>query len=398
MATLGLIATNNFATNSAPENWREGILRLFPNGSGSLTAFLALLESEKTSDFRYHWWDKAMPLQTAFINNGGGYAVGITTFTIDDSTGPGNDPGKQFRKGHVLLNMRTNEQMLVTSDQSAGTSVTVQRGFGEVAAATINDNDELRVIGNVNEQGGPLPTSVFYDPTERYNYCEIVRTPLSMTRTAMMTHLRTEPQKKQAKIEALMLQSIEMEKSLLWGQRYLTTGTLGKPMAKTRGLVRWITADAPANDNTASGGTLNETELLGYLEPIFRYGSTEKLLLAGSTFLNVLTQIAKSGSQLNLEPGTEVVYGIRLRRFITAFGDLLVKMHPLFNEYSDWRQTGLILDVPNLRYRYVQDLGFFTNRQNPGDDARTDEFLAECGLEVHHAKTHGVIRGVSSFG
>ena len=396
MATLGLIGTGDFAANEAPGNWRQGILRRFPNGSAPLTAILSMLPSEKTSDYKYHWWVKPLPTQTVFVNLAAGYLSTDTTFVVDDSAA--GNPGILFRRGHILQNQRTLEHMKVTSDQAAGTGVTVQRGYGETAAAAINDNDELRCVGNVNEQGGPVPSAILYPPTEKYNLTELFRSPLNVTGTAMNTHLRTEPAKMQAKIEALELMSIEMEKAFLFGERYETTGPNGKPETTTRGIVPWVTADAVANNNAASAGSLDEAELLGYLEPMFRYGSTEKLALCGSTALNVLTRIAKSGSQLNMEPGAEKVYGIRLKRFVTAFGDLLLKMHPLFNEYADWRKLIIVLDLRQIRYRYIRDLQFLTNRQNPGDDAVIDEFLAECGLEVHHAESMGVISNVATFG
>jgi hypothetical protein len=39
---------------------------------------------------------------------------------------------------------------------------------------------------------------------------------------------------------------------------------------------------------------------------------------------------------------------------------------------------------------------YLEHRQNPGDDALKNEWLAECGLELHHAVTHGVIQGVTA--
>jgi hypothetical protein len=71
-------------------------------------------------------------------------------------------------------------------------------------------------------------------------------------------------------------------------------------------------------------------------------------------------------------------------------------MHPLFNLYSDWRKLILIIDLPNVSYRYIDDLMYLEHRQNPGDDALKNEWLAECGLELHHAVTHGVIQGVTA--
>lgn len=398
MALLGMRGTGSYVAESRPKNWREGILRLYPNGQATFTPFLAMVDSEQTSDPEYAWWEKDIPTRTVYVNNGAGYTNAATTFVVDDSLG--GDPGIIFRKGAVLKNMRTKEQYVVASDQTAGTSVVVlTRPMGETAAAALLDNDEIRQVGNAFEEGSDIGNPIQYDPVKRFNYTQIFRTPLNITRTAKKTRLRTEEAKRQAKIEALELQSVDMEFAFLWGERKeLASGAGGMPQRTTRGLVRTIEADAPANDFTVTGGAMDETELLSYLEIVFRFGSTEKLMLAGSTMLNVLTRIAKGGTTLFVDSGSEIVYGIRLRRFMTAFGDLLVKQHPLFNLYTDWRQTGVIVDMANIRYRYIDDLQYLRNRQGPGIDAMKDEFLAECGLEVHHPKTHAIIRGAASFG
>jgi hypothetical protein len=167
-------------------------------------------------------------------------------------------------------------------------------------------------------------------------------------------------------------------------------------MRTTRGLVPWIQALAPQNVTTVAGaGAMTASELLAALEPMYRYGSGEKLWLVGSQALMALTAIAKSGSVLNLEAG-DSVYGIRLQQVVTALGDGYIRMHPLFNLYADWRSMVLVIDLPNIKYRYIDDLMYLEHRQAPGDDALKNEFLAECGFELHHAVTHGVIKNLKA--
>jgi hypothetical protein len=52
--------------------------------------------------------------------------------------------------------------------------------------------------------------------------------------------------------------------------------------------------------------------------------------------------------------------------------------------------------LPHISYRYIDDLMYLEHRQSPGEEALKNEFLAECGLELHHAQTHGVIQGVTA--
>jgi Family of unknown function (DUF5309) len=390
----GLRGSRSYSADAIPKNWREGILRLYPNGGAVLTALSALLEAEQTSDPEFSWWERPLPVREAYT--AGGTAV-VTTLATSLSPGGVGDPGKIFRKGYILQVVGTggtNEKLLVTADQTIGTSVAVQRQFGETIAAIIPADAVLRVVGNANEEGAPTGTPVAVDPTKQFNYTQIFRTPLHITRTAKKTRLRTEDAIVQAQIEALENQAQDMEYGFLFGERLETTGTLGQPMRTTRGIVPWIKALAPGNVTTA-GATITEDQLLTALEPIYRFGSAEKLWLVGSTAMMVLTKIAKNGSQINLEAGDDV-YGIRIRQFVTALGDGYIRMHPLFNLYSDWRKLILIIDLPNVSYRYIDDLMYLEHRQNPGDDALKNEWLAECGLELHHAVTHGVIQGVTA--
>jgi hypothetical protein len=390
----GLRGSRSYSADAIPKNWREGILRLYPNGGAVLTALSALLEAEQTSDPEFSWWERPLPIRETYT--AGGTAV-ATTLATSLSPGGIGDPGKIFRKGYILQVVGTggtNEKLLVTADQTVGTSVAVQRQFGETVAAIIPADAILRVVGNANEEGAPTGTPVAVDPVKQFNYTQIFRTPLHITRTAKKTRLRTDDAIVQAQIEALENQAQDMEYSFLFGERLETTGTLGQPMRTTRGLVPSIKALAPGNVTTA-GATTSEDQLLAALEPIYRYGSAEKLWLVGSRAMMVLTKIAKNGSELNLEAGDDV-YGIRVRQFVTAFGDGYIRQHPLFNLYSDWRGLILVIDLPHVSYRYVDDLMYLEHRQNPGDDALKNEWLAECGLELHHATAHGVIQGVTA--
>ena len=54
-AVLGLRGSGNFNTNERPQNWREYIMYLFPNGEAPLTAVLSLLASQGTDDPQYNW-------------------------------------------------------------------------------------------------------------------------------------------------------------------------------------------------------------------------------------------------------------------------------------------------------------------------------------------------------
>lgn len=395
MAALGLRGTGAFATNGTPgssdqrpKNWREMMLLLFPNGEMPLTALMSKLSSEVTSDPEFNWWEKGLPNQRTLINLEAGYDDNDTALVVDD--------GSIFKKGHVVLVERTKEIMIVGADPTTNT-VTFIRGKGEVAAAAIVDDDPLYIIGTAYEEGADSPNIITYSPTKVYNYTQIFRTTLGQTRTAKKTRLRwdaTGPYR-EAKREALQLHGIEMEKAFLYGQRKEETGPDGMPRRMTRGVRTFITTNVLTDGDT--NGSFNEADFTRIFEEVFRYGSSEKFALMGSTAVSVINNWAKNGAiTVNVDMGTKT-YGMKIAHIVTPFGDLYFKLHPLMSDHPTYRKDMIILDLPFLKYRYVDDTTFKTNVQNPGVDASKDEFLTEAGLEMWHEKAHALVTNLTTF-
>jgi hypothetical protein len=94
----------------------------------------------------------------------------------------------------------------------------------------------------------------------------------------------------------------------------------------------------------------------------------------------------------------ESVYGVKLTEYVTPFGTLMMKMHPLLSQNPTFRSWGLVIDTKNVRYRYLRgrDTQYLKDRQNPGDDVILDELLTEAGLEVNLEQTHAIIKNAST--
>lgn len=391
MPILGLRGTGSFTvTGQRPESWREGILRLYPNGHAPLTALMSMLPSEPTDDPIFHWFQKDLPTERAFINNAAGYSATDTVLKIDDGAGAGL--ARMCKRGTVLLNETTLEQMLVIQDPVDADSITVLRGFGEVAAAAMADDEPVLITGSAYEQGSDVPSAVSYDPTEHKNYVQTFRESLALTRIGMRTRYRTGDAYEQAKLDALEQISIKMEKAFLWGQQNVATIN-GQLIYTMKGLTRFIST----NVFTPAGGNITEDLMDTYMEDAFKYGSGDKLALVGGKFLNALNSLLKGKVTINVVPGNEV-YGMRVREYITAVGGVLyIKLHPLMNIHPEYTKDAIIVDTSFIRYRYIDDLRFIQNRQDPGKDARIDEFLADASLEIQHEKAHAWIKGVTGY-
>jgi hypothetical protein len=391
MALLGLRGSGSFGTpggtDERPKNWREMILLMFPNGEAPLTAFLSKLSDESTDDPEFNWWEKGLPSQRTLVNNGAGYAAGDTSIVVDD--------GSIFKKNHVILVERTNE-IIFTSADPAGNTLTVVRGKGEIVAAAIVDNDPLLIIGSIYEEGAKGISVVSYAPTKQFNYTQIFRTPLYLTRTAKKTRLRydkTGPYR-EAKREALQLHSIEMEKAFLFGQRKEEIGPDGQPRRLTRGFYTWIVTNKLTDIN--ANGIWGDRDFTVLWENMFRYGSSEKFVLAGSTALSTLTEWAKNKSTINMAPKDQT-YGMKINHIITPFGDLYIKNHPLLSDHPTYRSHMIAIDTDKVKYRYVDDTHYKKNTQAQDEDASKDEYLTESGLEVWHEKAHTWVQTMNSY-
>lgn len=398
MAIQGLRDTSNFVADQRPKDWRQSMLLLYPNGKAPLTALTNLMKSKSTEDPEFNWWEKPLPTQrlalTASITDS------ETTLTI------GGGGALAVRAGHVLRIEQSEELVLVTADPASDTSLTVQRAFaGTSAAAVTYDgagvNPNVQVVGNVNEEGSLPPTGVNYDPTKRYNFTQIMRNTLEMTRTASKTRLRTGDQLVEARRECLELHSIEMERNFLFGKRFEGTKN-GKPMRMTSGIINFIDS---GNIVANGGAAVTMATLEGWLERMFRYGSSEKLAFCGNLAMLSIQQAVRKNTSVQIMSGIKE-FGMNVSRLICPFGELVIKTHPLFNQVtggttSATRYYGLnswllVLDQTELVYRYIDDTKYEKQLQANGFDGMQSGYLTEAGLEVHHPLSHFLIKGMET--
>jgi hypothetical protein len=460
VATLGMRGAGSFVADERPKNWRQMILLLFPNGDAPLTALLSKLREQPTSDPQYQWFEKGIPVQRAQVVGAkatnppasgdvvaaNGVANEATTVSYalvrpEGNTGTSYD-ASIFKVGHTLINETTDEVMLVVAVDTTYQTIALRRDVGDKTAGAgtqpaltgnTSTGDWVTIIGSGHPEGAAIQSAVSYPPIKHFSYTQIFRTPLFLTRTARRTALRYDQDGaiKEAKREALQLHAVEMERAFLFGERSeitayptgtdstVTAASSNQPLRTTRGLLNWLptasttaTASVHWDIGTYNAGGLSEDIFEKWLEEVFRYGSSEKLAFCGSTVLNVLNQMAKNKMVIQAVP-TDRTYGMRLNEFLTPFGTLMLKQHPLMSHNSNWRKDLFVIDVDKLTYRYIDDTKFLKNRQAPGDDASKDEFLTEAGLECQFSgatpdssgglsaiagpAAHGRLKGVSSY-
>ena len=259
---LGMRGNGDWVDGQRPLNWRQQILKLYPNGMAPLTAILSMLGSESTDDPQFNWWTQEQTtvggavegvytLPDLSVAYGGGGGVDNTLY-IQITTLLAN----RTRIGHQILlrcadDYRVDVVAKVTGVTRGTTnSVLAIRLLQDDNNSPDNDLqncDVFKIIGNINPEGGEMPDAIALNPIKVYNFTQIFRTPLSITRTARKTRLRTGNQYQKAKAEALEMHSWEMELAYLWGIRTENIGDNDKPERTTMGVINFIRQFSPNN-------------------------------------------------------------------------------------------------------------------------------------------------------
>jgi len=419
---FGMRGTGDFATDERPKSWREGILRLFPNGSVPLTAVMSKSKKEKVDDPEFNWWTKTLARQMATISSiytnsslstlvSGGNAASTGLYLKLDT----GESYAQFRAGHEVLLQSSIDSLvdvagIITSVNPDGNFIAVKtlEADDNSASHNLSDVDVVSIIGNANAELADRPEPISSNPVKHTNYTQIFRNSLGMSRTARETKLRTVEAYGEAKRETLELHGMEMEKAMIFGYKSeeLNSSVNGKPRRFTGGIKNFIIDNAPENvsdyrnDPTYAGVPWldgGEDWLDEYIFKAFEFtppgASGERLGLIGRLFLQKIQTLVKKskGARFEFTPRT-AAYGIKVVEWHTVSGSIYLKIHPLFKYSTVHANSMLVIDPSMLRWRYVTDTKFKGSRNlqesvGAGPDGLEEEYLTEGGLEIHYPET-----------
>jgi hypothetical protein len=306
------------------------------------------------------------------------------------------DHGSYFKANDLVLNTRTGEIVRVTA--VAANALTVVRGYGTVGGAAMLDNDELRRIGNAFEEGAAADTAKTVQVDVVTNYCEIFKTSLRLTGTEMATTLYggmdLPLRQKMAGIE----HSMKIESAFLFGQKYerLTTSAVNAatshPIRTTQGILKFIQSNAISIGGPMSEATFNN-EFLRYVFTADKNYRQKRTIFVSPLVGGVMNQWANG--KIQLVP-TDKTFGITVNRYLSFFGEVNIVMHPLL-EGDVYAGYCIAVDLENVGYKYLsgRDTKLETDIVQDGTDARTDQFISECGLKVRLEGVHGYAYGIT---
>lgn len=392
----------NTTVNAAELNVKSfagTILRLFPDGSSPIFALTSQLGRSRAKASTHGYFTKTLVFASVQINNGGGYASGITTFTVDSTAG--------ILPGMVLYNPTTRENIRVATVASS-TSITVTRAFGRVAAAAVADDQPLLVIGTAYEEGSPRPTARGLTTIHIANYTQIFRNAWAVTDTARASLAEAGYSNiGESRQDCMLLHAVDIEAAIIFGQPKMDT-TGSQPLHATQGIIDATEQYAPANTNAADSST-TLSELITMLEPAWQYShnlgeAKRRMVFAGSTAMKVFNEIARLNGQVQLMQG-QTSFGLTFSTFNFYKGSITMIEHPLLNGLIGTAGMAIGLDMPAMRLAYMdgrdtrpEEYGGTGKNNANGVDADGGSLTTEFATEFLNPAGNFVITGLTAGG
>lgn len=320
--------------------------------------------------------DEAVP---ALDTVDGTITAAITDLVVDNP--------EYWHPNSLLVVQETLETLLVTAVNVGTSTLTVERSWGAVPAATITDGDTLMSLGGAAEEGALAEASKTTIKQVITNFTQIFRWPFALTETTMASDLyggKDLPwQQKKGGIDQLT----RIERAFLFGeQNEDLTGT--EPRRSTGGMFPFITTNS---DDLA--GPFDMLTFYAIASDAFRYGRKDKVFFTSRILTSSIA--ADATAQLDLMP-KDKTFGMDITMLLTPHGRLRVINHdllegPVFGGY------GLIVDLDSVGVRHMpgRDNKLKTNIQAPDADARKDEYIAEMGLFRVEERKHAEVTGVT---
>ena len=374
----GQVATSEVLANSLVMDMDTRVFQYDPPGAPGMKIFTNRIGSKPAKQTTVRWMeDEPVPYWDQ-INNGAGYASGITALTVDN--------GSYFQVGNLVKVVRTDEVMRVTG--VVGNVLTVTRGYIGSAAAIV-DNDYLLNLSTAEMEGDNAPEAQSTLKVEKTNHVQIVRTPVHITETNMAVDHYHGDELAYQRRKAAEAHARRWEEILLHGRKKEDTSTAAKPIRAAGGIDEHITTNV-----FDAGSVLTQSEFDDWIGDCFRYsvrpGRNSKILFASRNLINTIN--SWGSGKLVMNAVASQTYGMDISTYVTGFGKLSVLYHPLLE--LGYEGYGYLVDPDGVVYRPLRGTKLKTGIQANDEDGVKDEYITEATFQFALEKCFGKIYNV----
>jgi len=161
--------------------------------------------------------------------------------------------------------------------------------------------------------------------------------------------------------------------------------------------------EAQITTNVTSQSThVTYIDLRAFLQDVFSYNikgqPNERIAFCGYSVLGVIDTIAKTFSNMDLDPGA-TEFGLKVTKWITPFGEISLMTHPLFNENPVWTKDLHVLHPGAMRTRWLREThhdSYDKDGSRAGRDADFGVYTSELCIEYGAERTGGRYTGIDT--
>jgi hypothetical protein len=345
---VGTWNTSQLPADLAKKSFAAAITRLMPNGGAPLFGISALLKEDTAMQIEHGYFAKTMVFPSVVLSAQAAAADAVLNVVSTANMLP----------GMVIRADTTNENMLVVAVLGP-TQLQVQRAFGTIAAAVINNATSCWMVGNAYEQGSLRPQALSIAAVRIVNYTQIFRNSWALTGTLQATQVIAGGSNvAESRQECAGFHAVDIEKGLIFGQKFLGTRN-GQPISTMDGLINTVQTNASGNITTL-GATTNYTQLEAALDPVFQQNTdpmnpNQRILFCGGVARRVIHAIARLNATYYVQQ-QETTWGLQYDTIKIPRGSFQIIEHPLFNAYgnsSTWAKMAIAVDVATFGLAYM---------------------------------------------
>lgn len=334
------------------------------------------LKKMETTDPEFKWYEDEFGSREATTATGQTGKDISAALTVAVATGQ----GARFAVGDIIQFVAAKYTFEVTAISTD--TLTLSPELGGATGTVDLSSLTVWIIGNANAEGGTLREIKGTTPVEKVGYTQIFRTPFGVTETSANTETLIKEndldyQRRKKGIEHM----VDIERAFWFGKRSKRTGSNGKPIRTTAGVIDVISTYATANVDT-------EAEWETWLQDVFKYGNKEKYAFCSPQIITMINGFAKAKVEL---VQSEKTYGITILKYVSAHGTLNLIKHDLFTG-TPYGNYAVAVDMEVATYRYLKnrDSKLLTDRQENDADEKIEEYLTETGLMLEQEKRHAI--------
>ena len=377
----GIFTSNSGINGERVDSFASRIYKFGYAGTAPMLALSSGMAKQQLKAKIVHWFEEEEYSGHIDIVNNAGTGNTIT-----------------FKSGTVLPKSilyveSTGERMYVTA--ASGLTVTVQRGFAGTPITSIDGSTTAVgafVIGSSFEEASDAPAPMMTVGYPMMNYSQIFRDSWANSRTATKIDWHTGDKVAKNKQDAIANHAKGIERALLFGCRSMFT-TDGRQNSTMDGLVNMI----KTNVATTADGKLAWFDLIDFIAQLYEYNvdgqPQERVAFCGNNVVSVINKLVYNRNDVRMVVG-QTDYGIKINTIHTAFGDLTLLTHPMFNASPTWRNNLLVYHPGAVTLDYMDD-ALITDSTPPGMDGEKYTITSELTMEYACEKSAGLFTNIA---